>query len=400
MGNEQLKIENEKAQKPSSKCCFIWSVIGIIVVLVVGAVVYFVLDDDVCSDVGAGQRVKASSSDYISVVFDSSPNKADCNAFVNAASRLSKAIAETENDLSFAPDADFRVAEVCGLSGENNPVVFRQGKNIQDLAIVAVLNSIDGEGGTLAAAGPCAYNVAAQLPIAGVMIFDTDDTAVLDEFGKLEDVVLHEMMHVLGFGTAWDPIPLADGGFATTFDVLEDEVFTFNDQGVLTATNPNNDPKYTGAAGIAEFEILTGETETFVPIQGVELNGQVIFDALAGEGQGSIDSHIDKDTFQEALMTFAVDVEGGGESPLTAMSLAMLGDVGYTVDTSGADDYELPANTVSVVSNLRGNPSKSLDLSNDVLKIKPVVLDPADPSSLEQMKTRTERSLEEVLGLA
>eukprot|EP00924_Labyrinthula_sp_SR-Ha-C_P008806 snap_masked-scaffold_2-processed-gene-3.9-mRNA-1 protein AED:0.25 eAED:1.00 QI:0/-1/0/1/-1/1/1/0/151 len=150
---------------------------------------------------------------------------------------------------------------------------------------------------------------------------------------------------------------------------------------------------------MAEFEILTGETEMFIPIHGVEFNGEVIFDTLAGEGQGIIGSPIDKDTFQEALMTFSVDVEGGGKSPLTAMSLTMLRDIGYSFDTSGDNDYELLANTVNAVSNLRGNPSKSLELSKDVLKIKPVILDLVDTHSIGQMRRNTERSLEEVLGL-
>eukprot|EP00924_Labyrinthula_sp_SR-Ha-C_P008798 maker-scaffold_2-snap-gene-3.52-mRNA-1 protein AED:0.56 eAED:0.56 QI:0/0.33/0/1/1/1/4/0/252 len=252
MENEQLKIGNEEAQKKGSSCRFLWYVVAFIVVgTIVGAVAFLLLDDifssndisyetvcsdDVCSDVGDEQKVKLSSSDYISVVFDASPNKADCKAFVTAANRGSQAIAETENDLSLAPDEDFTLLNTFEFSEEKTQ------ENILHLTIVPVLESIDGKGGTLAAAGPCEYNITAQLPIAGIMILDADDT---DEFGKLGDVVRHEMMYVPGFGTAWEPIHFTDGSFPTTFQILEDGVFTFNDQGDLSVTTPSNNPKYT-----------------------------------------------------------------------------------------------------------------------------------------------------------
>eukprot|EP00924_Labyrinthula_sp_SR-Ha-C_P006700 snap_masked-scaffold_29-processed-gene-1.41-mRNA-1 protein AED:1.00 eAED:1.00 QI:0/-1/0/0/-1/1/1/0/65 len=56
---------------------------------------------DFCSTVTGGTRVQANPGDYISVVFDSTPNSADCIALMSAASRPSIAVAETINNINF-----------------------------------------------------------------------------------------------------------------------------------------------------------------------------------------------------------------------------------------------------------------------------------------------------------
>eukprot|EP00924_Labyrinthula_sp_SR-Ha-C_P011149 maker-scaffold_81-snap-gene-0.53-mRNA-1 protein AED:0.00 eAED:0.00 QI:47/1/1/1/1/1/2/47/479 len=327
---------------------------------------------ELCRTVTRGTRVQAKSSDYISVVFDSTPNSADCIAFMRAASRLSTAVAETFNDINFSPSSSFRLSDICGLTGNFNPTVFPAFENIKDLTIVALLDSIDGAGGILAAAGPCIFSTAFELPLAGVMIFDTDDTADLSIFGKLEDVVLHEMMHVLGFGSMWSRVPDGAGGFITSTDVLRDEVYVINGFGDIVSRNSNNQPKFIGSSGIEEFEELTGEAESFVPVQGVRLDGQVIFNVFNDEGRGSVDSHIDKDTFQDELMTFAVDVESGRASPLSAMSLKMLEDIGYDVNVTVADLYSLESRRlIAEDRNLRAEKEYLFDLTGDVLNFVP-----------------------------
>ena len=64
---------------------------------------------------------------------------------------------------------------------------------------------IDGVGGTLGQAGPTfgiilpTYTYATQ----GTMEFDSDDLLSMESSGNLFDVILHEMAHVIGFGTLW-----------------------------------------------------------------------------------------------------------------------------------------------------------------------------------------------------
>ena len=62
-----------------------------------------------------------------------------------------------------------------------------------------------------AQAGPCLYrNVAAAgqpakyMPAAGVMQFDAADINTLAGSGSLQEVIMHEMLHVLGVGVLWE----------------------------------------------------------------------------------------------------------------------------------------------------------------------------------------------------
>lgn len=73
-----------------------------------------------------------------------------------------------------------------------------------DITITATLTDIDGDGGVLGRAGPTAYRSATYLPVAGIMEFDVADAEVYDAMGLFDDIVFHEMMHTLGFGTMWE----------------------------------------------------------------------------------------------------------------------------------------------------------------------------------------------------
>lgn len=81
------------------------------------------------------------------------------------------------------------------------------GGTLTDVIINATIETIDGVGGTLGSAGPTAVildNLGFTLATDGRMRFDTADVANLATAGTLESVILHEMAHVLGFGTLWE----------------------------------------------------------------------------------------------------------------------------------------------------------------------------------------------------
>ena len=72
-------------------------------------------------------------------------------------------------------------------------------------------HSIDGPGLILGQAGPCYFRGSGSFPnliSIGIMTFDTFDLAALSAQGELNDVILHEMGHVLGFGTLWSNFSL------------------------------------------------------------------------------------------------------------------------------------------------------------------------------------------------
>ena len=83
---------------------------------------------------------------------------------------------------------------------------------VDDLLIDADVTAIDGPGGTLAVAGPCYVRSTDGLPLYGVMQFDSADLAFLEGAGQLSSTVVHEMAHVLGFGTLWDAAVLTGAG--------------------------------------------------------------------------------------------------------------------------------------------------------------------------------------------
>jgi hypothetical protein len=187
------------------------------------------------------------------------------------------------------------------------PAVSIGGEVIDDLLISARGVAIDGVLGTLGRAGPTqlrprSAGAFAFLPAMGMMEFDTADLANMEANGSLNDVIAHEMGHVIGIGTIWD-----DKGFL---------------RGAGSAT-----PTFTGPQAMREFATLRG-TGRPEPVP-VENRG----------GPGTRDSHWQDSLFGNELMTGFVERAG---NPLSRMSVASLQDLGYTVDLGAAEPYSLP----------------------------------------------------------
>jgi hypothetical protein len=177
---------------------------------------------------------------------------------------------------------------------------------VDDVLVFAQGVAIDGVGKILGQAGPCFIRNADGLPILGRMKFDEADLANLEASGRLLDVIIHEMGHVLGIGSLWD--------FAPFFELLS---------GRGTA-----DPFFTGAGAIAAFDDVGGTPYAGNKVP-VENSG----------GAGTRDSHWRESVFNSELMTGFLD---GGANPLSAVTIASLEDMGYLVDPASADAYTLP----------------------------------------------------------
>jgi hypothetical protein len=193
---------------------------------------------------------------------------------------------------------------------------------VDDVVIDISTTAIDGDGGVLARAGPCLIASGDRLARFGVMEFDLADIGDLVASGTLDDVIVHEMGHVLGIGTLWDSIPA--GSLIT---------------GAGTA-----DPRFVGARAGAEWSTL-GRTGT-VPVE-----------ALGGPG--TADSHWRESVFGNELMTGFINA---GSNPLSRLTIASLADLGYLVDVGAADAYSLPGG--SLLSALR---APSVDFHSDLL---------------------------------
>ncbi|QPH55015.1 leishmanolysin-related zinc metalloendopeptidase [Pontivivens ytuae] len=181
------------------------------------------------------------------------------------------------------------------------PPVSYRGERIEGIVIDATITPIDGPSGVLGQAGPTVLRPVTRLPALGVMEFDEADIRRLEEDGTFEDVILHEMGHVLGAGTLWSILGLIEG-------------------------EGGPDPVFTGAAAAREYGELLGQAPAVVPV------------ANTG-GAGTRDGHWRELTFGDELMTGFLS---GTDRPLSRMTIASFADLGYEVRYEAADPYVLP----------------------------------------------------------
>lgn len=96
---------------------------------------------------------------------------------------------------AFIASADYLaslVAEDVEDAVDSNGTVY------DDLVITADLDAIDGVGGVLGQAGPTGVRSDTGIPAVGQMTFDEADAQAYYDVGLFDDIVLHEMMHVMG----------------------------------------------------------------------------------------------------------------------------------------------------------------------------------------------------------
>jgi hypothetical protein len=172
---------------------------------------------------------------------------------------------------------------------------------IDDLLLYVQFAELDGPGNTIAQAGPCYVRSTGSLPVLGNLTIDQEDLGVLSQTGLFDDVVLHELGHVLGIGTLWGPLDLLSGAGSAN-------------------------PLFTGAFARAEYETLSGLTAA-VPVENI---GDV----------GTRDGHWRESVFGNELMTGTLNLAG---NPLSVVTIASLRDLGYVTDNDAASPYALPA---------------------------------------------------------
>ncbi len=190
------------------------------------------------------------------------------------------------------------------------------GRVVDDLAIEARLLNIDGPGGTLGQATFTERRPDSQggLPTFGFMEFDLADFSPASANSEdFRSTVLHEMGHVLGFGTLWD------------------------NRDDLVAGENTSTPTYIGANALREYNRIFGGNETGVPLE-------------SGGGPGTRGSHWSEEVFDTELMT---GFGSNGFSPLSTITVGQFADLGYTVNFSLADPYSPPLSGAAI-NNTRG----------------------------------------------
>ncbi|MDE2982359.1 MAG: hypothetical protein OXU74_14300 [Gemmatimonadota bacterium] len=214
---------------------------------------------------------------------------------------------------------------------------------VDDLLIYVQIKEIDGPAGVFGGAGPCQIRVGSSLPVVGVMFFDLGDMDGLESNGHLGGTILHEMAHVIGFGTLWDHLGL-----------LQDPA------GHGRSANTH----FVGDSAVAAFDRIRGDNYTksdLVPVQNLG-------------GDGVWNGHWREFVFRSELMTPFPD---RGHNPLSVVSLASFVDVGYEgVDYSMADEFVLPPPLYPMAEGARaGAEEGAIDLSGDILRMPLMVVD-------------------------
>ncbi|WP_420616076.1 Ig-like domain-containing protein [Candidatus Palauibacter sp.] len=264
----------------------------------------------------------------IELVFATSMTRAQEAAFRRAAQRWMAILAPT--DLT---DVPLNGMASCGA----DPRFQRHVETIDDLMIVVAVSEIDGPQGTLGRAGPCLIRRSNSLPLYGRIEMDAADIGQLAT-RDLEEVILHEMGHVLGIGLLWPRLGLLRNPASET-------------------SMP--DTHFTGPLTIAAFDEAggTGYRGAKVP---VENRG----------GQGTWNSHWRETVLALEAMTPFQHL--GVADPLSAITIQSLADLGYEVDATLAEPYRLPS--ADMARAIEAAPS--IPYGDDIWRGPLVVVDP------------------------
>lgn len=149
----------------------------------------------------------------------------------------------------------------------------------------------------VATGGPTDTRNASNLPNHGTILIDFQNRDMPAQ--QLEQVLIHEIGHVLGIGTLWE-----ERGF------------------VLNAGTPN--PSYHEPNALQQYRNLTGQQQlTGIPVEGDH------------PGEASNDSHWDELNLSNELMTPTLD----NPAPLSRITIGALIDLGYIASYATADPW-------------------------------------------------------------
>ena len=200
---------------------------------------------------------------------------------------------------------------------------------VDDHVAYVHVDSIDGPGKIAAQATYCHIRNTDGTPIVSGVRFDEADIGTLFARGRLLDIAMHEFAHGLGFHHSyWRSLNKLDEGA---------------------------DPHFKGPRAIAAFNAAGGTTYTGekVPVT------------------SPVTGHWRESVFGTELMSprYSLNVS----NPLSAITIQAMADVGYVVDASVADDFDLPNTAPPDLA--ADAPPWDVDLRDDVVQGPVIVVD-------------------------
>ena len=186
------------------------------------------------------------------------------------------------------------------------------------------VDSIDGKGGILAYAGYCIERTKDGTPVLSRSVFDEDDIDGMLDHDALVPIAVHELAHGLGFsGHHWDKYGLLEKG---------------------------SDAHFTGELAIEAFDDAGGDD----------------YDGNKVPVQLRVYGHWRESVFGDEMMSTSVSLRDD-DLPVSAITLQSMAAIGYEVDLSLADDYELPDPSLPPPAPPGEEDAAVFDLGNDVV---------------------------------
>ena len=177
---------------------------------------------------------------------------------------------------------------------------------IDDLQVRIQMAAIDGQGASVARTLVNEFG-ADDLPVDVDIFVDEDDIAALAERGDLDSLVLHEMLHAVGFGVSWERLGL----------IGEDS---------------EGNPVFTGAHATAAYAEMTGAADDPAGVP------------LEQHGSGfTAQRHWDEERIDGELMIGYLT----GQTSVSDLTQASLIDIGHEIADDEEDQWDARINELA-----------------------------------------------------
>lgn len=194
-------------------------------------------------------------------------------------------------------------------------------ETVDDILIFVEFVPIDGPGNILGQAGPCYVRSDNSLPVVGHLKLDEGDLQMMERNNTIDDVVLHEIGHVLGIGTMWST------------------------RGLITGAG-TQDPRFTGSWALDAYRAMGG-TDPWVAVENTG-------------SEGTRDGHWRESTFGNELMTGYIS---SASNPMSTVTIASLSDLGYGTNPGAASTF--------VLNRTGGSLTQGVDLHRSERRMRP-----------------------------
>lgn len=240
--------------------------------------------------------------------YGTSPTDAQKVLFTNAANRIRGVVIRELQNVGTGANLD-----ISDCLGQAAGTTILLNETIDDLLIYATVLATGGSS-TIASAGPCYYRNTgsdSMQTVIGVMRFSPTFMASLSE-NDLQNVITHEMLHVVGVGSWW----------------LGNNCANCTDPGWnLVADTATLAPRFTGANAKTECLAIGGTVSC--------ANGPLAENDTT-KGTGLV--HWEKDVFKNELMVGFITT---GSMPFSRVTVGSLKDIRLDVNPADFDDFSV-----------------------------------------------------------